>query len=164
MGKGEAKDAASTRAEVVSKVCERIAGGESVNAIFADKSAKLPDAATWWRWLSTDKDVREAYESALVHRGEKYAEEIVEIIDEPPPQVETQFGSHADPAWVQWQKNRAEARKWVASRMLPKRYGDRTTIAGDADNPLAIDVTDARGALLRGLAPKPTGSGEGGAG
>lgn len=171
MGQGEIEDAAITRAEVVSKVCDRIAGGESVNAIFSDKSAQLPDAATWWRWIAADKEIREAYDAALRSRGEKYAEEIVRIVDgagspllhpETGDAILTPDGQPifvVDRVAVEHAKARADARKWVASRLLPKRYGDRTTIAGDADNPLTVDVTDARATLLRGLAPKPPGSG-----
>lgn len=159
MAKGGANEGSTrARAEIIADICDRIAGGESVESVFRTPAADYPSNATFWRWLA-DPELERLYEVATTRRGEKYAEEIVGIVDEPPPSVETQFGSHVDPAWVQWQKNRAEARKWVAARMLPKRYGDRTTIAGDADNPLAIDVADARSALLRGLTPKPDGSG-----
>lgn len=34
-----------------------------------------------------------------------------------------------------------------------------TTLSGDHDNPLAFDVVDAKASLLRGITPKPTGSG-----
>ncbi len=43
-----------------------------------------------------------------------------------------------------------DARKWFASKFLPKRYGDRQVLAGDPDAPLGkteADV-DARLALL----------------
>lgn len=32
--------------------------------------------------------------------------------------------------------------KWKLARMNPKKYGDRTTIAGDAENPLAVLTMD----------------------
>jgi len=48
-----------------------------------------------------------------------------------------------------------DTRKWLLSKLAPKKYGERTVIAGDADNPLAItEVADPKAALLRGLAPK----------
>ncbi|MFA7269920.1 MAG: hypothetical protein WC073_11295 [Sterolibacterium sp.] len=31
-----------------------------------------------------------------------------------------------------------DARKWLAGKMAPKKYGDRLTHAGDAENPLAV--------------------------
>ena len=53
-----------------------------------------------------------------------------------------------DSAYVQWQKNRVEARKWFLAKLAPKKYGDRTILAGDAENPLAIDI-DPIAALLQ---------------
>lgn len=36
-----------------------------------------------------------------------------------------------------------DPRKWIASKLFPKQWGDRTVIAGDKDAPLAVaDVTD----------------------
>ena len=33
-----------------------------------------------------------------------------------------------------------DAERWWLSKVSPKRYGDKTTIAGDKDNPLALAV------------------------
>lgn len=33
-----------------------------------------------------------------------------------------------------------DARKWFASKFLPKRYGDKLALAGDTDNPLTVVV------------------------
>jgi hypothetical protein len=44
---------------------------------------------------------------------------------------------------------RIDARKWLLSKMLPKRYGDRLELAGDQDNPIQtrvlIEVVDSPG-------------------
>jgi hypothetical protein len=42
---------------------------------------------------------------------------------------------------VTWQKNRVDARKWVAAKLKPKKYGERVTHAGDAENPLEIKAS-----------------------
>lgn len=36
-----------------------------------------------------------------------------------------------------------DARKWFASKFLPKRYGDRQIIAGDSENPLEVRALPA---------------------
>jgi len=33
-----------------------------------------------------------------------------------------------------------DARKWIAAKLKPRKYGDRQIIAGDAENPLAIQA------------------------
>lgn len=139
-------DATATRARIVEQVCERIASGESVSKIFASPNPDFPSVATFWRWLHADRALVAIYDRATEQRGELYAEEIIDITDETPPQVNGAFGTHIDSAWVQWNKNRAEARKWVAARMRPMRYGDRTILAGDADNPITFD--DPKAAIL----------------
>jgi len=35
---------------------------------------------------------------------------------------------------------RVDSRKWLLSKMAPKKYGDRIEIAGDKENPLEISI------------------------
>lgn len=50
------------------------------------------------------------------------AEEIVEIADDGANDID---GDKVDHENVQRSRLRVDARKWVAARLLPKRYGDR---------------------------------------
>jgi hypothetical protein len=50
---------------------------------------------------------------------------------------------------VQWQKNRVDARKWVASKLKPRSYGERVQVAGDADSPLKVEAEVGAEKLLR---------------
>jgi hypothetical protein len=51
---------------------------------------------------------------------------------------------------------RCDNLKWLMSKLLPKRYGDRLLVAGDAENPLqvlhqqvsVVDLTDDQLAAL----------------
>src|SRR5690606_35387334 len=56
---------------------------------------------------------------------EVMADELIEIAD----------GGSDD-----WQRDRlrVDARKWLLAKALPKRYGDRVTLAGDAEAPLGV--------------------------
>ncbi len=38
---------------------------------------------------------------------------------------------------------RIDTRKWLLSKMAPKRYGDRLELAGDKDNPLEVNIAGA---------------------
>jgi hypothetical protein len=40
-----------------------------------------------------------------------------------------------DGAFLQWQKNRIDARKWTAMKLKPKKYGDKIALGGDGDAP-----------------------------
>ncbi|MFN8996423.1 MAG: hypothetical protein ACK5X3_22525, partial [Pseudomonadota bacterium] len=68
-----------------------------------------------------------------------------EIADMPP--AYTAEGK-IDPADVNNRRLQIDTRKWLASKLKPKRYGDKLELAGDAKAPLTVQVvklTDAGG-------------------
>jgi hypothetical protein len=69
------------------------------------------------------------------------ADEIQALSDEPPRMMLNKHGAKTvDTGWLQWQKQRIDSRKWCASKLKPKKYGDRVSLAGDAENPLQTSV------------------------
>jgi hypothetical protein len=69
---------------------------------------------------------------------QKMAEEVIEISDE---EVIGPDG-YIDNGAVQRARLRAESRKWLLSKMLPKQFGDKVTqeITGDPDAPLVTRI------------------------
>ncbi|NBW20614.1 MAG: hypothetical protein EBR82_72875 [Caulobacteraceae bacterium] len=58
-------------------------------------------------------------------------------------------------AYIQWQRNRIDARKWIASKLKPKKYSDRVTMAGDAENPMRLQAdVSIFDAMLKNLEAK----------
>ena len=90
-------------------ICARIAKGESLKAICAEKGQ--PCETTVRQWLAGNPDFVRQYAHAREQQADFYADEIVEIADTEPD---------ANRARV-----RIDARKWKASKMAPKKYGDR---------------------------------------
>ena len=92
-------------------VCERIAGGESLRTICKDKD--LPTARGVLKWLNADGNdaAVQQYAQAREEQADHYAEEIITIAD-----------TETDAAIA---RVRVDARKWVASKLKPKRYGDK---------------------------------------
>jgi hypothetical protein len=94
---------------------------------------------TVWKWILRHPDFAEQYAKAREEQAETYADEIIAIIDEQPQQVVDDKGvARTDSGWVAWQRNRVDARKWVASKLKPKKYGDRVALAGDAEAPVVV--------------------------
>ena len=56
-----------------------------------------------------------------------------------------------DNAFLQWQKNRIDARKWTAMKLKPKKYGERVALAGDADSPIKVEAEVQAENLLNAL-------------
>jgi hypothetical protein len=71
----------------------------------------------------------EQYARAREEQADGYADEIVAIADEPPQLVTKDDGEDVevslDSAAIQRQRLRIDARKWVASKLKPKKYGDK---------------------------------------
>jgi hypothetical protein len=120
-------------------ICLRIAEGESLRKIVLDN--EMPERATIYRWLLEKPDFCDQYARAREDQAETHADEIVDIADQTPYQITDRDGNiRIDSAYVQWQKNRIDARKWVASKLKATKYGDVLKHTGDANNPLVVDV------------------------
>jgi leucyl aminopeptidase (aminopeptidase T) len=94
--------------QLADKICERIADGESLRAICADKN--VPGKRTVMTWLSDKEEFRHRYAQAREEQADFYADEIIEIAD-----------NEAD---TNRARVRIDARKWKASKLAPKKYGD----------------------------------------
>jgi hypothetical protein len=126
--------------ELAAEILLRITEGESLRSIVKD--ANMPGQATVYEWLLAKADFAEQYAYARDQQAETLADEIIALADEKPKEVTDDKGNgRIDNGWVTWQKNRVDARKWVASKLKPKKYGDRVTHAGDAENPLEIKAS-----------------------
>jgi hypothetical protein len=75
--------------------------------------------------LKDNPELRQQYDEAVESRGDYLAEEIIAIADqEIPDQIDPKLAS----AWVTQQRNRIEARKWTASRLRPRVWGERMEV------------------------------------
>lgn len=123
--------------ELAAEILTRIAEGESLHRI--TKEAGMPSHSSVYLWLMLYPEFSDKYARAREEQADTLADEIVAIADEPPAEVVDDKGvARTDSGWVTWQKNRVDARKWVAAKLKPKKYGDRQIVAGDADNPVEI--------------------------
>jgi hypothetical protein len=115
--------------ELASEICTRIASGESLRKIC--RSPDIPVVSTVLRWaLQADQDevgdFREQYARARELQAELRADEIVDIAD---------AAKDAARARV-----RVDARKWVAAKLLPRRFGSRVALDHTGFNP-TINLT-----------------------
>jgi hypothetical protein len=121
-------------------LCTRIAEGESLREIVKD--AGMPDRSTIYDWLLRHPEFADQYARAREEQADTLADEIIAIADEQPEIIAVtdkrtgELIEHKlDGAFLQWQKNRIDARKWTAMKLKPKKYGDKLALGGDADAP-----------------------------
>lgn len=106
--------------EKAAAICARLAAGEPLVRICRDES--LPDVVTVYRWIAAYEDFRNMYARAREDQADTLADEIAEIAD-----------SEDDPNKA---RVRIDARKWVAAKLKPRKYGEKLALAGDSEQPI----------------------------
>jgi hypothetical protein len=109
--------------EILATFFERLSFGDSLRDICATEG--MPPKATFLRWIAADGALADRYARARELQAQHYAEEIVEISDNDP-----------DP---QRARVRIDARKWVACKLLPKKYGEKIDHSVEGSLTVIID-------------------------
>jgi hypothetical protein len=113
-----------------------IANGASLSAAIQRLN---PSPSYWWAkdWLRRDPELKARYIEAVEDRADRLAEELIELADQPIP---TGLDGPGMSAWVQKLRVQVDVRKWAASKLKPKAYGERldVTVA-----PTQISITAA---------------------
>lgn len=118
-------------------IIDGIRNGGSLSLVL-ERNAGMPSGNVVRDRIAKDLDFQARYEKALQDRADRLAEEILEISDATPPEG---LEPAAMSAWVADKRLRVDARKWVAAKLQPKRYGDRIDVA----------VTDTRISVMDAL-------------
>jgi len=131
--------------ELGTQICLKLAGGESLRSIC--ELEEMPALSTVLLWVvdGKHKEFSEQYEIARMAQAEMYADELREIADD--GHNDWMLKKYGDTeAWIEngeamgRSRLRLDARKWIASKLLSKRYGDKIeqTHKGDASAPLVV--------------------------
>jgi hypothetical protein len=129
--------------DLADRICTRLALGESIRSICKDDG--MPAQSQVYVWLNRHPEFQEQYTRAREEQAESHADEIVDIADETPDTVPVYdkdgnvIDIKLDSAYIAWQKQRIDARKWNAAKQRPKKYGDRVTHGGDDDSPVVVE-------------------------
>ena len=99
--------------EIADEICNRLAKGETLRTIIAS-SEHLPDRTTIYRWMRSNESFCNQYAQARAEQADYYAELI----------VDESYSSHD--AGIG--RLRVDALKWAASKMAPKKYGEKIEI------------------------------------
>ena len=138
--------------EVGTAICERIASGESLKAVCREEG--MPNHVTVLRWVLTSPEFRNQYAIAREMQAEVLADELLEIADDGRNDWMEKHDQNGQ--MIGWRENgeamrrsqlRIETRKWVAAKLMPKRWGDKNTteLTGPNGQPLTLpQVIDTR--------------------
>lgn len=123
--------------ETAKTICDRLAIGQSLREIC--RSEGMPSAPTIFRWIQEHETFRKQYAIAREAQAEYLFDEIVEIADDASNDWMQRNHGEGDDVdvlnheHVQRSRLRIDARKWAASKLAPKKYGDKVIMDGDGE-------------------------------
>lgn len=127
--------------ETAARICDALSEGQSLRAICA--ADDMPHRSTVFRWLEANSIFRDQYARAKAFLADMDADDIVDIADGKFAVEAT--GEEAQPADPVRDRLRVDVRKWRASKLAPKKYGDKLAHVGGGsdDEPIrhALDLS-----------------------
>lgn len=112
--------------EMADLICEQLSMGKSLKSALEAVEGS-PSAATVFSWMGKIKEFPDKYARAKQEGTDAMAEDIMDISDE-----SISDAYKADPkaagAAVQAQRLRIDTRKWLMSKMKPKKYADHIDV------------------------------------
>lgn len=131
--------------ELSDKICARLSHGESMRSVA--KSDDMPSTVTMFAWMRRHPEFLSQYARAKEESADALVEEMIDIADDATNDYMENMDQEGSAAGykfmgenVQRSKLRIDARKWVSSKLKPKKYGEKLELAGDRRNPLALSV------------------------
>lgn len=94
--------------------------------------------STFNLWLNDDPELAADYARAREDLIERIANEIIELSDR---DVDVLPDGKKDWAAIQKHKLQVDTRRWLLSKLAPKRYGDKLELSGDEKSPVALGIT-----------------------
>jgi len=113
------------------QICALLATGKSLRSICMDE--KMPNTDTIYSWVldETKKEFSDNYVRARMIQADQKFEEMEQIADESFDDI---IGDDkSDSARINARKLQVDTKKWILSKMLPKKYGDKLDLTSGGD-------------------------------
>lgn len=140
-------------------ICERLCDGESLKGICAAND--MPHRATVFRWLSLFPEFSDMYARAREVQADALFDEVLQLADTPQMGKRMKKTGKGKSAvieevtgdMIEHRRLQIDARKWIAGKLRPKKYGDKLDLAVSGSlQTMPEDQMNARIAELLGKA------------
>lgn len=117
--------------EIFDEICVRIAEGESLRKICKDD--KMPSLVAVWKWLNNSEELVKQYTRAREEQAETFVDEILDIADDNKDDTSIDENGKLiiNQEVIARSRLRVDSRKWIASKLKPKKFGDYTKIQAE---------------------------------
>lgn len=117
------------------RICEYLADGETLISVCRRDDIQVSERTVRTWAADPDHPFSPNYARAREIGYHRLADQIIEIADN------VTITDTLDPATVQRDRLRVEARKWLLSKALPKIYGDKVELTGKDGGPIETRQT-----------------------
>ena len=119
--------------ELADRICDQLSDGRSLRSIcLADD---MPAKITILMWLRSKPEFQNQYARAKDESADALADEIIDISDDSTNDYVTRLNYNGpnpervvDAEHINRSRLRVDTRKWIASKLKPKKYGDLTQL------------------------------------
>ena len=131
--------------ELTDKICNLLTEGKSLKSICDMKD--MPDRTSVYSWLLQYPEFFNSYARARDIQADVLADTLIQEAND----VESVIvgNDKSDNARVQAVRVKIDTLKWIASKLKPKKYGDKLELGGDQDNPITIELVSYANKMLK---------------
>lgn len=117
--------------ELADKICDLLSDGISLRRVCSMES--MPSKVTVLRWIRINEEFRNQYTRAKEESADAHGDDILDIADDGTNDWTEALDSDGKPTGrmvanhdhINRSRLRVDARKWIASKLKPKKYGDK---------------------------------------
>jgi hypothetical protein len=118
--------------EIADEICAQLAEGRSLRTVC--KAETMPSVPTVFSWMRRFPEFLNQYARAKEESADYLAEETLEIADDGSNDWITSndpdnAGYRANGEHIARSRLRVDTRKWIASKLKPKKYGEKLDVA-----------------------------------
>jgi hypothetical protein len=137
----ERKPSVQRNEEMEQEVLRRLSEGEPLAVICRSDPERFPTPMSWGNWVSADEGLAIAYARAREVGFDAIAADCLNIADDKSNDTRMAGGDEnerevANTEWISRSKLRVETRLKLLAKWDPKRYGEKTLVGSDPENPL----------------------------
>lgn len=130
--------------ETADLICDKLAEGKSLRSICLAED--MPSKSAVFRWLAANEAFRDQYARAREAQADALFDDILDIADDGSNDFitkENADGSEYEAVnaeHIQRSRLRVDARKWMAGKLQPKKYGEKLALTDPDGERLKIEV------------------------
>lgn len=126
--------------ETFTLICNELKKGRSLRSVLKDND--MPNSETFYKWVDSSEAKTKQYARACEERADAIFEEMIDIADDGSNDLMTVVKGDKkyeteNREVTNRSRLRVDTRKWMLSKMMPKKYGDKLDVTSDGEKLVA---------------------------